>query len=305
MKLFRVLSMVTALLAAAGAAHAQSPTPPQSVNPLPYPLERTSECPAPGWHIKAWHDGVVIWQQLRAMCASQQQTDCAQAAGCGLGRLAGDVVQPNACACAKACACCEMCKAKKQTAQVQTMPLTPEMLRRIAGLHGIAPQPAPLMMPAQAVTQLTQPPVCLPPIAPTQGVVQIMPVPGVRVISVVQVAHHVQPVHFVTPELEAHCEHMHHRGDMVILEGSVLLVCKKHAMPIRIEAQRVIVNMRDGSYTVESGAPISTSFGIQRTGAVMPPTVAPVPRSSEPAPRTTPCPADREQIFQFLPGFFR
>jgi len=69
------------------------------------------------------------------------------------------------------------------------------------------------------------------------------------------------PVHLATPDLDAHCDRMHHRGDVVVLEGNVLLLVKKHAQPIRIEAQRVLVNMRDGSFTVESGLAPVTSPG--------------------------------------------
>ena len=75
----------------------------------------------------------------------------------------------------------------------------------------------------------------------------------------------VRPAHFVTPELDVHCERIIHVGDQVILEGNVLLLCKKHAQPIRIEAQRVAINMKDGSFTVDSmPRTITTSFGVQR-----------------------------------------
>jgi hypothetical protein len=133
--------------------------------------------------------------------------------------------------------------------------MSAEMMRRLAALHGVAvPQPFPLA--------------AVPPCHGC-GVVQVVPVPGIRVVQVAQ--HHVRPVHFVTPDLDAHCERMHHQGDMVVLEGNVLMVCKKHAQPIRIEAQRVVVNMRDGSFRVESNVqpmPAPTTFGVQRTSAV-------------------------------------
>jgi hypothetical protein len=82
---------------------------------------------------------------------------------------------------------------------------------------------------------------------------------------------------FETPDLEVHCEKMTHRGDMVIFEGSVMLLSKKHAQPIRVNAQRVMLNLKDGSYSVESAGrmaiPVS-SFGVLRTSAPesMPPT---------------------------------
>lgn len=75
-----------------------------------------------------------------------------------------------------------------------------------------------------------------------------MPMPH-RIVPIASLAKH---VHFVTPDLEAHCERMTHRGDVVVLEGDVKLHCKKHGQSIRIEAQRVILNMKDGTFTVES-----------------------------------------------------
>jgi len=86
------------------------------------------------------------------------------------------------------------------------------------------------------------------------------------------------PVHslprFESPDLEVHCEKMTHRGDTVVFEGNVMLLSKKHAQPIRINAHRVILNVKDGSYTVESARQIAplpptvSSFGVLRTSAV-------------------------------------
>jgi hypothetical protein len=93
---------------------------------------------------------------------------------------------------------------------------------------------------------------------------------------VIQVAHVVRPAKLVTPDLEAHCERMTHKGDMIVLEGSVLLLSKKHAQPVRVEGQRILVNLKDGSFTVESVSsmtmPAATSFGIMRTSLVEPAT---------------------------------
>jgi hypothetical protein len=75
--------------------------------------------------------------------------------------------------------------------------------------------------------------------------------------------------HLVTPDLEAHCTRMTHRGDTIILEGDVILLNKKHAQPIRIEAQRAVINMKDGTITVD-GPGSNSNFGVTRTSAVMP-----------------------------------
>lgn len=146
---------------------------------------------------------------------------------------------PAPCCCAKACACCESCQAKsKKVAHVQ-------------------------------------PPTWTAPVAPHRQVVQVlpqsakpMPLPGL----IPAAGLHPALARLETPDFEAHCEKITHRGDTVILEGSVLLLVKKHAQPLRINAQRVIVNMKDGSYTVEHARQVHTSgFGILRTsGAEMP-----------------------------------
>ena len=61
-----------------------------------------------------------------------------------------------------------------------------------------------------------------------------------------------QHAHLVTPDLEAHCERMIHKGEMIMLEGEVRLVSRKNGQHIRIEAHRVLLNMNDGTFTVES-----------------------------------------------------
>lgn len=291
MKPFRVLIMLTALMTTATVVRGQSPgyLLPSGLFPLPEQLESPTaaaqatrvECDMmpPAWYTQALQQGAATWQRLRAICSTgKQDSPCCEAAGgkaagCALG-VAGSVKScaaaqaPKACACVKACACCEACKEKNTTTtsvQAQRMELTAEMMKMLAGLRGVTQ-----VQPAPPFPMIGVPP-CVPPVqVPT--IVQFVPAPGVRVVQVVQVARHVKPVHLVTPDLEAHCEKMHHRGDAIVLEGNVLLLCKKHAQPIRIEAQRVIVNMRDGSFSVESDVrPVSSSsFGVQRTSAVAP-----------------------------------
>lgn len=159
----------------------------------------------------------------------------------------GFTASTPACCCAKACACCEMCKAKA----VVALPPLPQ----------VAPQPMVYQVaPPASVTQVWSTP--MPPPAGARVVVG-MPTSGPAT----------KPAHLVTPDLEAHCQRITHRDGLVILEGNVVLLCKKHAQPIRIEAPRVVVNMKDGSFTVDSQtAPTSaTSFGVMRTTNVVMP----------------------------------
>ena len=212
MNRFRVLMMLTAFLASTAAGHAQ-PQPPRYFppsDPVPVPTgfraqEAQSGCPATTWYFQAMQETAATWQRLRAVCSVETCGET-QAPNCVLG-VAGSVKgceaaqTPKACCCAKACACCETCKAKDTVCS--------------------GPRPA------GDIRLLS----CLPPQCGS-GIVQILPVQNARV-QVVQVAHAVKPVRLVTPDLEAVCERMHHHGDIVVLEGNVLLLCKKHAQPIR------------------------------------------------------------------------
>jgi hypothetical protein len=62
-------------------------------------------------------------------------------------------------------------------------------------------------------------------------------------------------VHLMTEHFEAHCNSLRcvpgdpHR---IMLEGSVRLTCKKCGQNVQIEAPCVVVNMKDGTFTVES-----------------------------------------------------
>ncbi|MBI2804371.1 MAG: hypothetical protein HYX68_05225 [Planctomycetes bacterium] len=144
------------------------------------------------------------------------------------------VTAPAPCCCAKACACCESCKAKAAAGTWAPMPAT----RRVIEIRpGTTVFSAPVAPPMPFLTA-------------SRG--------GMK------------PARLVTPDFEAHCERMSNRGDTIVLEGNVLLLCKKHAQPIRIEAQRVIVNMKDGTFSVEHGARpgLPTHFGVMRTSTV-------------------------------------
>jgi hypothetical protein len=77
---------------------------------------------------------------------------------------------------------------------------------------------------------------------------------------VVQAAHTAQKVHLATEFFEAHCDTLRCVGENVmVLEGDVRLTSKKGGHPIRIEAARVQVNMKDGTFKVESATTIGTS----------------------------------------------
>jgi hypothetical protein len=72
-----------------------------------------------------------------------------------------------------------------------------------------------------------------------------------------------QKVHLATEHFEAHCNALHCvNGDphRVVLEGDVRLSCKKGGQSVHIEAPRVIVNMRDGTFVVESLKSMTTSM---------------------------------------------
>lgn len=68
------------------------------------------------------------------------------------------------------------------------------------------------------------------------------------------VAHNAQSVHLVTPHFDAHCERLRCAGssDRLILEGNVCLTCNRDGRTMRIHAQRLLVNVREGTFAVES-----------------------------------------------------
>jgi hypothetical protein len=159
------------------------------------------------------------------------------------------------CCCVKDCTSCQACK-QKATAAVQVFPAPTCPL---AGRYESSAYPK------QAFD--TPANVWMPcPVQSVTRVVSATPTPLPR---------------FESPDFEVHCEKIAHRGDTVVFEGNVLLLSKKHAQPIRINAQRVILNMKDGSYTVESGrvsttTPIST-FGVLRTSVISDPSPVGLP----------------------------
>lgn len=243
--------------------------------------ECASECEG-AWYTQAVQHGLAAWQRVRAIygsnskaspcCEAARPADCQTvgscpvgAAACGqpetatttrprivlsvgvngsiqgcpiqeflkstcpLGFTTGKATAP--CCCAKACACCETCKAKAaSTVQARPFPVAPSV----------------------TWTQPAQPPTWTGP-APQTWALPVPPPPGSRVVVGLPTSGNAaKPAHLVTPDLEAHCQSIIHRDGLIILEGNVLLLCKKHAQPLRIEAQRVLVNMNDGSFTVEA-----------------------------------------------------
>lgn len=259
-----------------------------------------SDCDV-NWYVRALQHGATAWQRVRAICTPNQSCGSACSMACpvlgvskGPGAAAGTVkgwqvhhATPTTgtftfgicvgsdkgicgsgvcnetkqaapltcplgftsapCCCSKACACCETCKAKVTTARVQAVPAMP-----MAMPHPVAP-------PVQTWTM---------PVPPPPGARAVVGLPTSNVLA--------RPAQFVTPELEAHCQRITHRDGQVILEGNVMLVSKKHVQPMRIEAQRVIINMRDGSFTVDSN--VMAPVGVMRTAVELPaPTILPAP----------------------------
>ncbi len=79
-------------------------------------------------------------------------------------------------------------------------------------------------------------------------------------------------VQLTTANIEASCTSISYSGrDRVVLEGNVRLVYKKGNETTRIEAPRVVVDLNQGTFTVESGnAPVPASTGALQ---VLPPPV--------------------------------
>jgi hypothetical protein len=72
-------------------------------------------------------------------------------------------------------------------------------------------------------------------------------------------------VHLATPHFEANCDRLTNGGDsnQMLLEGDVDLTCQRNGQTIRIQGQRVRVNLADGTFTVEAAPetqPSETGF---------------------------------------------
>ena len=82
-------------------------------------------------------------------------------------------------------------------------------------------------------------------------------------------------VHLVTPQMEAHCQRLTSagNGEHIILEGDVQLTCNRNGQMIRIQGQRVIVHLADGTFTVESASEFPAPVPVSRVRAVVKPAV--------------------------------
>jgi hypothetical protein len=284
MKQSRLLLLPAILLALATMAQAQEP-PRYAPQPIPVAPQIGIECPGASWYWQAIQDGAAAWQRWRVMCVAGQAASCGEAKSApGVAKGCAGGQAPKDCCCAKGCNCCETCKAKKNAtaASGNWNPFAP-----------IRPACEPMPCPPLAITTCPTLPACGPVCKVPQGGFGIVEYRTMgadnTIVRVLQIVQPVQsnPVHLVTPDLDARCDRMHHRGDIVVLEGNVLLLVKKHAQPIRIEAQRIHINMRDGSYSVVSddrSAPAST-WGVMRTSlSDMPNVRYPMSPATYPAP---------------------
>jgi hypothetical protein len=282
----------------------------EALKQAPQPIYNEAELDAPSWCDQLAEQTVAAWQRLRELCQTRLGQSigysmgscemqakpgvCKGAAGCAVGAAgcgkdihlhvqvqatpAGGVCQlpcgvvgqkADACDCAKGCGCCDKCKAKAAQA---ALPPKPPMACPFGFpgpmVWGMPPQ-APMWscpLPSTAVPSPRWTTGLTPPMPPFP---QAMPAPRM-VIGVTTSVQQGKPAHLVTPELEAHCQRIIHKDGSIILEGNVLMLCKKHAQPIRIEASRVVVNMKDGSFVVESGGVTvtTTSFSTGKKVAV-------------------------------------
>lgn len=72
-------------------------------------------------------------------------------------------------------------------------------------------------------------------------------------------------LHFSTQGMEATCVRMNMgRNNQMILEGDVQLQTSRGGRMVRIQAQRVVVNMQDGSFSVEAAQMISPAQPVPR-----------------------------------------
>lgn len=327
MKSIRVLTM-TILLATATAVSAQTPpaqpTPfypsatPQDYPPaLPYTpgqlqaLEaaqaqfeagQATECP----FAKALQEANVAWQRLRALCGAVKMGGCGQSNACKgdgcatdrAGCAKGSEAQPKSCSCAKACGCCETCKAAKTQETTQLPQVLPNPMPCPMGEMPFAcpygspvyGAPAPMPCPGSMMPPGTAPSYGSPLVA---GRVQIVvpPMPPTPIgpqVVFMPVNRGAKPAKLVTPDFEAHCDQMMQRGDTIQLVGNVMLLCKKYAQPLRVEGERIVINLKDGSFVVEAGPALprmsapAVGFGVMRMSVGECPLVRPVANTCAP-----------------------
>jgi hypothetical protein len=158
-----------------------------------------------------------------------------------------------------------------------------------------APPPPPVLVPLSSVAgprMTTTPPVAVAPMTmpamPPHAYPHMHPM--TEVVRVVEVVHHVGAVKLQTPLFDAQCDHVSCTGnpDELVLEGHVRLTMKRGHTPCHVNAHRVVVNTKSGTFRAESGGP---------TVNVTHPTVyehpVPMPYAQPPVPSHYPRPVYR------------
>jgi hypothetical protein len=234
-----------------------------------------------------------------AVCAGSAAPACSKFGPC---QACDAVPCPAVSASTKGCKCCEDCKdCKNNCTCAKGAPITTThgltgsivvMQRCCEAPVCSAPVPMPAMPPHGPCTPFTfgfapPPHLLVPPMPPgpldelrelniqrqmiSAAIEQIehelARIEMQRHVAMAPVVHNAQKVHLVTEHFEAHCDSLRCvNGNVhcVILEGDVRLSCKKCGQAVRIEAPRVVVNVKDGTFTVTA-----------QQGAVAPP-VAPL-----------------------------
>jgi hypothetical protein len=284
---FRVLMMIAGLLAAASAVHAQMPEIPSNaeIQRLQAEADRAAAAGGPlsaAWFAQALEHGAAVWQRLSATKQGDAAACAKSCEGASVkpGEVKGSgVVQDS---------CCKDAAVRVQ----QTHPAVQVFQEWVPGTMPGA-NPGRLAYGYKVVQAQAQAPCCCAKAcaccesckAKSAGV-QVMPLPVptqpvARPAGLIPRAPSAVALpRFETPDLEVHCEKMSHRGDTMVFEGKVMLLNKKHVQPVRIEAHCVVLNLKDGSFTVEAHGPATstTSFGVLRmTIADCPATCVPIP----------------------------
>lgn len=215
------------------------------------------------------------------------------------------VIAAGTCACAQGCGCCQSAGAANKTSSIVVSPAPFLMVQKVTSgdstftfldeLQGFLNPPMPAHVynsnpvlsappvffassavpPPTAYTVPQQPFACPVPFSPPLGV---SPAPdGAMTVSREAPAQAAlkHNVHLVTPQMEAHCERLTSagNGEHIILEGDVQLTCNRNGQTIRIQGQRVIVHLSDGTFTVESASEFRAPVPVSRVRAVVKPGV--------------------------------
>src|SRR5262249_7192978 len=95
----------------------------------------------------------------------------------------------------------------------------------------------------------------------------------------IHITHDGNGIRVQSPSFNAHCDHvtLQDGQNRVLLEGNVRLSVHGENQPARIEAQRVLVNLRDGSFEVNPSAPLPMPTPVRAPVWTMPVSPAPMP----------------------------